>query len=103
FNKEILNLKIKDELIGGAEHLVNANIHFHPSVLLEKIGDNHYFASHQDSTIEIKLHTPSAYFNSSIREVEYSPRYGKLGKTKKISIHSKDKFPSFFITEIIFL
>ncbi|MDR3667899.1 MAG: heparinase II/III family protein, partial [Ignavibacteriaceae bacterium] len=46
FNKEILNLKIKDELIGGAEHLVNANIHFHPSVLLEKIGDNHYFASH---------------------------------------------------------
>jgi hypothetical protein len=103
FNKENINLKIKDELIGGSEHLVNANIHFHPSVLLEKIEDHHYSASYQDIRIEIKLHTPSAYFNSSIREVEYSPRYGKLGKTHKISIHSKDKFPSFFITEIIFL
>jgi hypothetical protein len=93
-NKENINLKIKDELIGGAEHLVNANIHFHPSVLLEKLGDNHFSAVNQDIRIEIKLHTPSAYFNSSIREVEYSP---------KISIHSEDKFPSFFVTEIIFL
>jgi hypothetical protein len=102
-NKENINLKIKDELIGGAEHLVNANIHFHPSILLEKLGDNHFSAAYQDIRIEIKLHTPSAYFNSSIREAEYSPRYGKLGKTRKISIHSEDKFPSFFVTEIIFL
>lgn len=102
-NKENINFKIKDELIGGAEHLVNANIHFHPSVLLEKIEDHHFSATHQDKRIEIKLHTPSAYFNSSIREVEYSPRYGKLEKTRKISIRSKDIFPSFFVTEIIFL
>jgi hypothetical protein len=102
-NKENINLKITDELIGGAEHLVNANIHFHPSVLLEKIGDHHFSAAHEDIKIEIMLHTPSSFFNSSIREVEYSPRYGKLGKTRKISIHSKDKFPSFFITEIMFL
>ena len=93
-NKENINLKIKDELIGGSEHLVNANIHFHPSVLLEKIEDHHFSAAYQDIRIEIKLHSPSAYFNSSIREAEYSP---------KISIHSKDKFPSFFVTEIIFL
>jgi hypothetical protein len=102
-NKESINLKIKDELIGGYEHLVNANIHFHPDVILNKIGEHHFSAAHQDIKIEIKLHTPSAYFNSSIRDVEYSPRYGSLGKTKKITIHSKDKFPSFFITEIIFL
>jgi hypothetical protein len=102
-NKENINLKITDELIGGTEHLVNANIHFHPSVLLEKLDDNHFSAAYQDIRIEIKLHTSSAYFNSSIREVEYSPRYGKLGKTRKISIHSEDKFPSFFVTEIIFL
>jgi hypothetical protein len=93
-NKENINLKIKDELIGGAEHLVNANIHFHPSVLLEKIADHHFSAAYQDIRIEIKLHTPSSYFNSSIREAEYSP---------KISIHLEDKFPSFFVTEIIFL
>jgi hypothetical protein len=102
-NKENLNLKIKDELIGGSEHLINANIYFHPSVLLNKIENNHFSAACQDVKIEIKLHTPSDYFNSSIREVDYSPRYGILGKTKKISIHSNDKFPSFFITEIIFL
>ena len=102
-NKENINLKIKDELIGGAEHLVNANIHFHPSVLVEKIEDHHFSAAYQDIRIEIKLHTPSAYFNSSIREAEYSQRYGKLGKTRKISIHLEDKFPSFFVTEIIFL
>jgi hypothetical protein len=102
-NKENINLKIKDELIGGSEHLINANIHFHPSVLLNKISDHHFSAVYQDEKIEIKLHTPSNYFNSSIREVDYSPRYGILEKTKKISIHSNDKFPSFFITEIIFL
>lgn len=102
-NKENINLKIKDELIGGSEHLINAGIHFHPSVLLTKIENNHFSAAYQDIKIEIKLHTPSDYFNSSIREVDYSPRYGTLGKTKKISIHSNDKFPSFFITEIIFL
>ena len=93
-NKEIINLKIKDELIGGAEHLVNANIHFHPSVLLEKIADHHFSAVYQNIRIEVKFHSPSNNFISSIREIEYSP---------KISIHSKDKFPSFFVTEIIFL
>jgi hypothetical protein len=102
-NKENINLKIKDELLGGAEHLVNANIHFHPSILLEKIEDHHFSATHQDKRIEIKLHSPSDNFISSIREVEYSPRYGKLGKTRKISIRLKDKFPSFFVTEIILL
>ena len=102
-NKENINLKIKDELIGGAEHLINANIHFHPSVILEKIEDHHFSAIHEGISIEIKFHSPSAYFNSSIRDADYSPRYGKLGKTKKISIHSEDKFPAFFVTEIIFL
>jgi hypothetical protein len=102
-NKENIILKIKDELIGGAEHLINANIHFHPSVLLEKIDDRHYSALCQDKRIEIKLHSPSDNFISTIREVEYSPQYGKLTKTRKISIHSEDKFPSFFVTEIIFL
>jgi hypothetical protein len=102
-NKENINLKIKDELIGGGEHLINANIHFHPSVVLEKVGDRHYSALYQDKRIEIKLHSPSDNFISTIREIEYSPRYGKLIKTRKISIHSEDKFPSFFVTEIIFL
>lgn len=102
-NKENINLKIKDELIGGSEHLINAGIHFHPSVMLNKIENNHFSAACQDVKIEIKFHTPSDYFNSSIREVDYSPGYGILGKTKKLSIHSNDKFPSFFITEIIFL
>jgi hypothetical protein len=102
-NKENINLKIKDELIGGTEHLINANIHFHPSVLLEKIDDHHFSAAYHETRIEIKFHSPSDNFISSIREIEYSPGYGKLGKTRKISIHSKDKFPSFFVTEIVFL
>ena len=102
-NKEIINLKIKDELIGGVEHFVNANIHFHPSVLLEKTAKHHFSATYQDARIEIKLHSPSDNFISSIRDVEYSPRYGKLGKTRKITIHLEDKFPSFFVTEIILL
>ena len=102
-NKENINFKIKDELLGGIEHHANANIHFHPSVILEKLDNNHFSACHLDSRIEIKLHSPTDYFNSSIREVEYSPSYGILGNTKKIHIHLKDKFPSFFVTEIIFL
>ena len=56
-NKEIINLKIKDELIGGAEHLVNANIHFHSSVLLEKIADHYFSAAYQDTRIEVKFHS----------------------------------------------
>jgi hypothetical protein len=102
-NKENNTLKIKDELIGGTEHHGNANIHFSPSVLVVKTGENHFSAKVDDKEIEVKFHYSSDYFNSSIREVEYSPRYGKQGKTKKISIHIKDKFPSFFITEITLL
>lgn len=102
-NKETKYFKIKDELIGGTEHHANANIHFHPAVILEKVKDNHYLASHNNIKIELKIHTPADNFHSVIREAEYSPRYGKLGKTKKISIHLKDKFPSFFLTEIILL
>ena len=102
-NKETNLFRIKDELIGGIEHHANANLHFHPSIILRKIDDNHYSANTDVKAIEIKFHSPSDYFNTSIREVEYSPRYGKLGKTNKISIHIKDKFPSFFITEIILL
>jgi hypothetical protein len=102
-NKESNSFKIKDELIGGTEHHANANIHFHPSVLLKKTDENQYSAVIDNKAIEIKLHSPSDYFNSSIREVEYSPRYGKADKTNKISIQLKDKFPSFFITEIILL
>jgi hypothetical protein len=101
--KEMKLLKIKDELFGGDEHHINAKIHFHPSVTIEKIGNDHYHIERDGIEMEIKFHTPSDYFYSSVQEADYSPRYGKLMKTKRINIHLKEKFPSFFVTEIIML
>jgi len=95
--------EIKDELFGGAEHHIKAKIHFHPSVVVEKIENNHFSAVRDNIRIDIKFHTPSDYFYSSVQEADYSSRYGKLEKTKRIAIHLKEKFPTFFVTEIILL
>jgi hypothetical protein len=95
--------KIKDELFGGAEHHIKAKIHFHPSVLVKKIENNHFSAERDNIRMEIKFHTPSDYFYSSVQEADYSSRYGKLEKTKRIAIHLKEKFPTFFVTDIILL
>jgi hypothetical protein len=101
--KEENIIKIKDELFAGAEHHIKAKIHFHPSVVVEKIANNHFSAVRDNVRIEIKFHTPSDYFYSSVQEADYSSRYGKLEKTKRIAIHLKEKFPTFFVTEIILL
>jgi len=96
-------LKIKDELFGGLEHHIKAKFHFHPDVFVEKIENNHFSATRDNARIEIKFFTPSDYFYSSVQEADYSFRYGKLEKTKRIAIHLKEKFPTFIVTEILFL
>jgi hypothetical protein len=101
--KEENIFKIKDELFGGAEHHIKAKIHFHPSVIVEKIDNNYFSAVRDNIRIEIKFHTPSDYFYSSVQEADFSPRYGKLTKTKRIAIHLKEKFPTFFVTEILLI
>ena len=102
-SKEANILKIKDELFGGAEHHIKAKIHFHPDVVVNKIESNYFSAVRDNIKIEIKFHTPSDYFYTSVQEADYSPGYGKLEKTKRIAIHLKEKFPTFFVTEIILL
>lgn len=96
-------LKIKDEIFGGADHTASANLIFNPDVQLNMLSENVYSASIGSDKIELRMSSPSDYFFTSVQDTEYSSRYGKLDKTKKISIYLKDKLPAFFITEIILL
>lgn len=96
-------LKIKDEMFGGSDHTASANLIFHPDVKLEKISENIYLAQSGNDKVEVRLSGPSDHFFTSVQDSEYSSRYGKIGKTKKISVYLKEKFPAFFVTEITLL
>jgi hypothetical protein len=100
FIKEKKVICIKDELLGGMNHEVTFNLHFHPDVKLNEISRGKFAAENNGIGTEVAFKCSSEFFSINILNAQYSPEYGALQKCQKINIVIKDKFPVTFETEI---
>lgn len=100
FNKEKNIINIKDELLGGMNHEVTLNLHFHPDVKLKDISRTSFTADNENASVEISFNCSCDIFSINIQDAKYSPAYGILQDCKKINLVIKYQFPVLIETEI---
>jgi hypothetical protein len=89
---------IRDELFGGSTHQCSMNFVFHPDINVIQSEKNSFSLEPLDG--EINIYTPDEIINCFLQDTIYSPAYGKLINTKKISAHISTRLPIYIITEI---
>lgn len=92
-------LIIKDEFIGGANHLVNSSFHLHPEVKVEQNGLAEFELSSGHLKIKMTCSSSTENFQARIVDAEYSESYGKIQPTKKIFLSLNDKLPQTIYVE----
>ncbi len=100
FDRQARRLNITDELLGGTNHRATLNLNLHPDVLIEQIEKTRFVVKNSDAKAELNFTVQSKEFNIKINDSFYSPGYGKLIPSKKITLNLKDKFPTSIITGI---
>jgi hypothetical protein len=98
FNKDEKIINIKDELLGGMSHEVTFNLNFHPGVKLTETGGKVFTAQYDEALIEISFICSCDILSVSIQDAQYSPSYGVLKDSRKLTIVIKSQFPVSFET-----
>jgi hypothetical protein len=100
FRKEKNKLILRDELFGGSSHKCTLNFILHPDIDVRQTA-LHRFSFSGPAEGELIFSTPEDVYSCSLHDSLYSPSYGKVMITKKITIIFTSRLPVYSETEIL--
>ncbi|MBI2418466.1 MAG: heparinase II/III-family protein [Ignavibacteriales bacterium] len=103
FKKDSGKLKIKDEFMGGAGHILASSLHLHPEVMVTKETHLQYLLTNNGQSVRVQYFIANDSADVEIQEVYHSPTYGKLGTTQKLHLRYQENLPAFYVMEISLL
>lgn len=103
FNKEKNKLRIKDEFLGGADHIIASNIHLAPEVQVERIDHLQFRLFTETEEIRVQFHIANDSADIAVQDTQISPAYGRLVPSKRLHLRYQETLPAFYVMEFSLL